>query len=380
MKKIYFTLGDCSLRGVQTLLISIINNLPPLYEYGIIFFTERSKQEEILFKSKLTKDIVILYLIKYQEKNFLRIKKLIRLRRIVKHNKIDIVHCHIPMPHYYVFWATVFLKTKLIATFHNTEMWPGKIRRFVSNMHLNLYLNKFTNYTAISQLTKENMVMNHRIEPEKVKVIYNGIDSQNIDVSKYDDHHNFLINLGLNTNAIVLTNIAALNIEHKGQDRLIKEFLSNLSNFPNAYLLLVGGGNDEFKLKSLTKAYANSDHVIFLGVRSDIYNILHNSDFFVLSSNREGLPISLLEAMQARVSIISTDVGSIPEVITDGIHGTLIPNNEFCQFSNKLLFLLNNPDIKQQLVINASERIKDFTITSTVNNLIMYYKDILSNE
>ena len=89
--------------------------------------------------------------------------------------------------------------------------------------------------------------------------------------------------------------------------------------------MFVGKGALERKLKKLCVDLKIEKNVIFSGERSDIPEILFSIDIFVLPSLREGLPLTILEAMACGKPVIATNVGGIPEIVIDGVSGILVP-------------------------------------------------------
>ena len=90
-------------------------------------------------------------------------------------------------------------------------------------------------------------------------------------------------------------------------------------------LVLVGSGPLERALRDDARSLGLSDRVVFAGSRDDVAELLPAFDVFALSSQNEGLPISLLEAMAAGVPCVATSVGGVPEVIHNGNEGLLVP-------------------------------------------------------
>jgi glycosyltransferase involved in cell wall biosynthesis len=92
-----------------------------------------------------------------------------------------------------------------------------------------------------------------------------------------------------------------------------------------------------------------SPYCRFLGFRSDVQELLRSFDVFVLSSLWEGLPISLLEAQHFGVAAVVTDVGGIPEVVTDGYNGLLVPSKDPGALASAILRLLANDALRNEL-------------------------------
>src|SRR5262249_47279319 len=112
-----------------------------------------------------------------------------------------------------------------------------------------------------------------------------------------------------------------------------------------------GGGRGGYAahLQALCNALGVADRIRFLGHREDIPDLLRAADIFILPSAGEGLPQSVLEAQATKVPVLATPTGGIPEVITDGETGFLIPAEDAVGYAHRIKCLLNHPDIYQRV-------------------------------
>jgi glycosyltransferase involved in cell wall biosynthesis len=129
--------------------------------------------------------------------------------------------------------------------------------------------------------------------------------------------------------ALVFTCVAGLRPQ-KNHRLLLQAFAQAAPQLPDALLLLVGPPDRldpayAESLKALAQELGLGQHVRFLGSRADVPDILRASDVFVLSSDYEGNPLSVLEAMAAGLPVISTAVGGVPELVQHGATGLLVP-------------------------------------------------------
>jgi glycosyltransferase involved in cell wall biosynthesis len=128
---------------------------------------------------------------------------------------------------------------------------------------------------------------------------------------------------GIEPHATVLVHIGRF-APPKNHALLIEAFAQVHSDAP-LYLLLVGGGELENAVREQVAGLGLQGRVRFLGVRADVADILRASDVFVLSSDYEGNPLSVLEAMAAGLPVVSTAVGGVPELVQHGATGLLVP-------------------------------------------------------
>ncbi len=127
---------------------------------------------------------------------------------------------------------------------------------------------------------------------------------------------------GDDTRRLVVT-IARLQRE-KGVADLIVAAGRLRDRFEGLRFAVAGSGAEEDSLRRQVEEAGLADTVQLLGTRSDVGSLLAAADVFCLPSHREGLPISLLEAMQAGLACVATRVGGIPDLVSDGVDGLLV--------------------------------------------------------
>jgi glycosyltransferase involved in cell wall biosynthesis len=118
-----------------------------------------------------------------------------------------------------------------------------------------------------------------------------------------------------------------------------------LDEIPSVHLVIVGDGELRSTLERLTAELALTEHVHFVGFRSDVPNLMHAFDIFVLPSLFEGFGLVLLEAMAAAKPIVATRVSAIPEIVLDGKTGLLVPPRDPLALSKALRQLIMNPGL-----------------------------------
>jgi glycosyltransferase involved in cell wall biosynthesis len=130
---------------------------------------------------------------------------------------------------------------------------------------------------------------------------------------------------------------------------LLQAFAQGPASNPRARLVLVGGGKLGPELEKEADALGLGDRVRFLGTRSDIPEILGAADVFVLSSDYEGSPLSIMEAMAAGKPVISTAVGGVPELVEDGRSGLLVPRGSPKALAEAMSLLVENHEAREAM-------------------------------
>ncbi|MBS0260691.1 MAG: GT4 family glycosyltransferase PelF [Planctomycetes bacterium] len=139
--------------------------------------------------------------------------------------------------------------------------------------------------------------------------------------------------------------IHAARLDHatKDQRTLLRAMRLVVNQCPDFQLQIAGDGADRPFLESLCDELNLRPNVTFLGFRHDVHALLPEADVFVLSSVTEGLPMTLLEAMACGLPVISTNVGGIPELVTDSETGLLVPPQSPELLAAALLELIRDP-------------------------------------
>lgn len=143
-----------------------------------------------------------------------------------------------------------------------------------------------------------------------------------------------------------IVSVARLDIQQKRQDLLIKAFLKISKAYPEYSLDLYGDGPDEDMLRSIAK---ENEHIHFMGKTSNIVEAIQNAAMFVLSSDFEGIPNALLEAMSIGVPCISTDCtpGGAAMLIRNGENGLLVPRNDEEALAKAMEQFIENPQERE---------------------------------
>ena len=145
--------------------------------------------------------------------------------------------------------------------------------------------------------------------------------------------------LGLLAEHVVLLSVGSLTVQ-KAQDVLLDAFAAVAGRHPDARLLLAGEGPLRAALEQRITERGLSNAVRLLGDRADVADLMAASDGFVLSSRREGLPMTLIEAMRAGRATVSTRIGGTADAVVDGETGWLVPVGDASALAEALECLL----------------------------------------
>jgi glycosyltransferase involved in cell wall biosynthesis len=143
--------------------------------------------------------------------------------------------------------------------------------------------------------------------------------------------------------------------EQKGITYLLQAMPEVIKFFPDITLVIAGEGPCEDALKKDAIHLGIDQHVLFIGPRVDIPELLKLFDLYVLPSLWEGLPMVLLEAMAASCPIVATNVGGTSMVITHGVNGSLVRPKEPAHLASGIINLLSNEKLRQRYIDHGRE-------------------------
>ena len=217
----------------------------------------------------------------------------------------------------------------------------------------------------IFSVNKEDMgtIVNERITKlEKIKYLGNGVDVEKFNSAKFSKEfvEQKKREFGIASDYKVVGIVARL-VEEKGYLDLFEAFKLVIDKFPKIALLVIGAdelGKKDAINKEILKKYGIEKNVIFLGEKNNVNEIYPAMDVFVLPSHREGLPVSVLEAMAEKRPIVVTNIRGCREEVEDGKSGVLVPVKNPEKLAEAIVYLLNNPGKAKEFGENARIRVE----------------------
>jgi glycosyltransferase involved in cell wall biosynthesis len=229
---------------------------------------------------------------------------------------------------------------------------------------------------AVSKFTKTTLTSAYNISDSKIQVIYNGIYPQQYHCTEAEIEETKK-NYNIENEPTILY-VGRLE-PRKGLVYLLKAF-AILSKETTCRLIISGGGNSA-SLKELAGTLGIKEKVIFTGQVDDatLKRLYNACDVFVLSSLLEGFGLTILEAMAAGKPVVATNVGGIPEIMKDNIHGKLVEKRNPEQLSEALRFYVENPKTaKKTGEHNRKYVTENFSWTKTASETQHLYKTLIA--
>ena len=161
----------------------------------------------------------------------------------------------------------------------------------------------------------------------------------------------------------IIVNVARYELKQKRQDILIEAFAEIASKFPKVDLVLYGSGEDELRIKNVALSFGLTNRVILSGLTTKVYEKIKEAKLFVLSSDYEGIPNALIEAMSVGVPCISTDCspGGAAELITNRTNGLLVEAGNVEALAQAMEYMLKNPDEAERMGNNAKSIVNELS-------------------
>lgn len=345
---------------VKSLLLPLIDKLTAEGFDVIACCSYGKNSDELRDKGYKIENIEITRDIKFSS----NIKSVINLIKIIKKEKFDIVHVHTPVAALLGRIAAKLAGVPIIIYTAHGFYFHEKMSRWKYKMFVGIekFAGRFLSDYIFTQSEEDRVTALEEgiIGQDKICTISNGVDVKNrFNPDKIDSNIVELKKKELNINDVdkVAIYIGRM-VKEKGIFELVEAF-NRISN-NNFKLLLVGDRftheRDNESYSKLNEAISSNKNIIATGRRADINDLLYMSDVFILPSYREGMPRSIIEAMAMGKPVIATNIRGCREEVVDGETGFLVDVNSPEQIKDKLLEILENPELETQMGRKARER------------------------
>jgi glycosyltransferase involved in cell wall biosynthesis len=278
--------------------------------------------------------------------------------------KPQLVHAHLPIPGVICRFFKLFFKYRLLYTEHN--VWE-RLHLLSRVVHRATWV--FDDIAiSCSQAVADSV-------PRRSIAINNAIDPTVPDRALTS----MRLSLGLPVASKVWLCVANFKVQ-KNHMLLLRAFdsLVRYNNLSDWHLVLVGQDVTELaKCKLLVNSLSSAPRIKFAGKRPEAASWMSEADAFVLSSNEEGLPLALLEAMRAGLPVVVTDAGGMPSVVTPNT-GRVVPRNDEGALLQAMREISSDLDLRQKMGAAAKARFREcYTEDAMLNSLERLYKSVL---
>ena len=301
----------------------------------------------------------------------------IKIFKIIKKGSFDIVHTHSSKAGFIGRIAAKLYDVPLVI--HTVHGFPFNDFMFYIKKHFFIYIEKLLSkwtdaLITVSNLNKQKIIDLKISKESKIHNIYSGID-----LNLFEDKKDisFRKKINISSEKILIGSVGRLS-HQKDPLTMIDAFKIISDRFPNAHLVLIGDGIlMEAIVKRLNKLNLN-EKVHLTGNISSPWEVYQSLDLFIMSSIYEGLGRSITEAMCCGVPVVCTAVEGVPEIVKDGITGSLVMPKDFEGLAKSIIECLENMEDAKKRACEGQKFVNDnFSVIKMVEDIDNLYRKLI---
>jgi glycosyltransferase involved in cell wall biosynthesis len=300
--------------------------------------------------------------------NELDLRSYLYLYKLLKIIKPDIIQVHEAHGLSLVAFATFKTNIPIVST--------RRVDSPIKNHLLNKFKYKNCNikkWIAISNSVRKSLI-DFGINSEKILNIYSAAGNTNYNIN--NDELNSLRSIYKHNDNILIGSILSF-VHHKDPFTLIKTFDLLYKKYKKVKLLILGEGGLKEKIIKIVNTFESKNNIIIIGFKENIYDYLSLFDIFIITSKREALCSSIIDALSMGKPVVATRTGGIPEIVRDNYNGFLNEVEDIEGLSNSLLKLILDKKLYRSMSQNAYNSSQQFREDMLVNKYINLYKEVL---
>jgi glycosyltransferase involved in cell wall biosynthesis len=229
---------------------------------------------------------------------------------------------------------------------------------------------------ALTQREKEDHIRLRIGSEDTFVIIHSGVELNKFKEMPLIEGQNLRKNLGLPEDALIIGTSGRLE-PVKGPEFLIKAANRIISQYPNTFFLFVGDGSLRRDLEKKALDLGIEKNIVFLGWRNDVSKIISIYDIFVLPSLNEGMGRVLVEAMALGKPIVASNAGGIPDLITHGKTGFLVPPKNSKELAKYIQILLENKEKRVKMGLAGKKMALNFSKEIMVSKTVELYQHLM---
>ncbi|MCK4538583.1 MAG: glycosyltransferase [Candidatus Krumholzibacteria bacterium] len=361
--RICMMMPKCHIGGAEVQVMGLLKNIDrSRFAVSLCLFNHGIKSMEIE-AAKHAADVQYLgFRWRYFPVVFLKMVKYLR------HGRFDVVHAHLA-------WAGLVGRLAAwvagvpvrITTEHGKGLWKSPFQVLIEKA-----MNRITDMRICVSRDIFRIRRDREGTPEE-KLVYipNGVDPEAFSAS--GAKKGIMEEFDWSPSAPLILSIGRI-VEAKNYPLLVEAFSILLKSVPHAKCIIVGEGPCQPEVEAAIERYSVGASIRLAGTRRDIPAFFDAADTFVLSSVREGLPVTLLEAMAAGTPIVATDAGGIPEAVTDGESAILVQSGDAGSLAEAMAMVLGDDATADRISASAQSVVRErFSIQNTTRRVEEIY-------
>ncbi|MEZ6130610.1 MAG: glycosyltransferase [Planctomycetaceae bacterium] len=301
-----------------------------------------------------------------------------RLNAFANSQGVRLLHAHQYTPFFQAMLSRGFLGRRPVLFTEHGRHFPDlpSTKRSIVNR---LLLRKSDRLVGVGGAVRQALIDNEGLPANRVEVVYNGVDLKALATSSEGARSRVRREFGFADTDFVAVQVARLH-ELKDHQTALLAIDEARREIPNLRLLIVGEGDQRTAIEATIQQRNLHSQVVLAGSRTDVADLLAASDVFLMSSISEGIPLTIIEALAARLPVVSTAVGGIPEMIQHGQSGFLAAAKDASALANALITLRDSEETRQMIADNGRQiAIARFSQQSMLDGYSNIYQELLND-
>ncbi len=232
---------------------------------------------------------------------------------------------------------------------------------------------------AISSVVSEELEKTHKVQKDKIRIIFNAIDFAAHRKQLAEQNPSELRRaLGVKDNTVIIGCIARF-VEDKGHAYLIEAAALLKKKNPNFHVILIGDGREKKNLERLVARRGLKKDVTFVAAQGDIIPYYAVIDIFVHPATfREGFGLAILEAMASKIPVVATDIWAVNSIIRNRVNGFLVPPKSADAIQKAIVEIIQNPEFAGSVAENAYQNaLQNYSMDRFSRELETVYEEVI---
>lgn len=367
--KIMHLISGGDVGGAKTHVLTLLRELGRRHQVRLVCFIDGPFAQEARDMGIPTRVL--------KNKNVFLLRR--ELRDYIRSGQFDLLHCHGSKANLYSAWLRGKLNIPVISTVHSDPKldYMGRPLADMTYGVLNrMALKHRDGWVAVSDSMKD-LLISRGYPGDSIWPIYNGIEFPK--KLPHRPRQEYLSSLGLDWDeSCVIFGIAARIASVKDMPTLVRAFAGAVKQAPNARLLIAGDGEQKEAVKALSDELCPPGTVHFAGWQEDMNSFYHALDVNMLSSISETFPYAITEGARMYCATISTAVGGVPKLISDGDNGFLVEPGDYETMGDRMIRLTRDGKLRADMGRRLYEKVRtDFSVESMAARQEKIYESVL---
>ena len=295
-----------------------------------------------------------------------------RVAHVCSKERIDLIHVHDSHAHNFAILSAVLTKNErpIIVSRRVDFAIQGSSMSLLKYNHPNI-----KKVVCVSAAIRD--VMLEFIEDKsKLEVVHSGIDLLRFE--NVEPKGTLRTEYHIPSDCAIIGNVSAL-APHKDYRTFVDTAKKLIEDGVKAKFIAIGEGPSRKEIEGYIDLNRMQDHIILMGFRKDVPELLKELDVFLITSKTEGLGTSIIDALASEAPVVATKAGGIVEVIEHEVCGLLCDVQNPEQLASEVKRMLANDELREKCIAGGREKVKRFSKTETAKRSLAIYHDVLSD-